>query len=83
MRLEVSEVAFSYRSTAVLTDVSFRVDSGVTGLLGPNGAGKTTSFYMMVGLVALDEGRISLDGKDLSHMPIHMRGFPPRDHPHY
>jgi lipopolysaccharide export system ATP-binding protein len=42
-------------------------------LLGPNGAGKTTSFYMMVGLVPLDEGKILLDGKDLSRMPIHMR----------
>jgi lipopolysaccharide export system ATP-binding protein len=42
-------------------------------LLGPNGAGKTTSFYMIVGLVALDAGRIGLDGADLSRMPIHMR----------
>jgi lipopolysaccharide export system ATP-binding protein len=42
-------------------------------LLGPNGAGKTTSFYMMVGLVPLDAGRIMLDGKELSHLPIHKR----------
>jgi lipopolysaccharide export system ATP-binding protein len=45
----------------------------VVGLLGPNGAGKTASFYMIVGLVALDAGRIVLDGKDLSRLPIHMR----------
>jgi len=55
-------------------DISLSIKSGeVVGLLGPNGAGKTTSFYMIVGLVALDEGRIILDGKDLSRMPIHMR----------
>ena len=57
-----------------MQDISLRLKSGeVVGLLGPNGAGKTTSFYMMVGLVPLDAGSIFLDGKDLSHMPIHMR----------
>ena len=57
-----------------MQDISLSIKSGeVVGLLGPNGAGKTTSFYMIVGLVALDEGRIILDGKDLSRMPIHMR----------
>jgi len=55
-------------------DISLSIKSGeVVGLLGPNGAGKTTCFYMIVGLVALDDGRIVLDGKDLSRMPIHMR----------
>jgi lipopolysaccharide export system ATP-binding protein len=50
------------------------VSSGeIVGLLGPNGAGKTTSFYMMVGLVPLDGGKITLDGKDLSQLPIHRR----------
>jgi lipopolysaccharide export system ATP-binding protein len=58
----------------VVQDISLTIKSGeVIGLLGPNGAGKTTSFYMMVGLVPLDEGRILLDGVDLSRMPIHMR----------
>jgi lipopolysaccharide export system ATP-binding protein len=55
-------------------DISLQINSGeVVGLLGPNGAGKTTSFYMIVGLVPLDAGRILLDGKDLSRMPIHSR----------
>ncbi len=72
--LVVENLRKSYKTRTVVQDISLRLKSGeVVGLLGPNGAGKTTSFYMMVGLVALDEGRISLDGKDLSHMPIHMR----------
>lgn len=63
-----------YKSRTVVKDVSLRVASGeVVGLLGPNGAGKTTSFYMMVGLVPLDGGSISLDGQELSRMPIHRR----------
>ncbi|MCB5185570.1 LPS export ABC transporter ATP-binding protein [Methylobacillus gramineus] len=63
-----------YKSRTVVQDISLQLNSGeVVGLLGPNGAGKTTSFYMMVGLVPLDDGRILLDGKDLSRMPIHQR----------
>ena len=63
-----------YGARTVVSDVHLAVAAGeVVGLLGPNGAGKTTSFYMMVGLVPLDEGRILLDGVDLSRMPIHMR----------
>jgi lipopolysaccharide export system ATP-binding protein len=58
----------------VVQDISLQINSGeVVGLLGPNGAGKTTSFYMIVGLVMLDAGRILLNGKDLSRMPIHSR----------
>src|SRR5450830_960914 len=72
--LIVENLRKSYKARTVVQDISLSIKSGeVVGLLGPNGAGKTTSFYMMVGLVPLDEGRISLDGKDLSHMPIHMR----------
>lgn len=72
--LVVENLRKSYKSRTVVQDISLTIKSGeVIGLLGPNGAGKTTSFYMMVGLVALDEGRILLDGVDLSHMPIHMR----------
>lgn len=72
--LIVENLRKSYKTRTVVQDISLRLKSGeVVGLLGPNGAGKTTSFYMMVGLVPLDAGSIFLDGKDLSHMPIHMR----------
>ena len=63
-----------YKSRTVVQDISLNLTSGeVVGLLGPNGAGKTTSFYMIVGLVPLDDGRILLDGKDISRLPIHLR----------
>jgi ABC-type branched-subunit amino acid transport system ATPase component len=63
-----------YGSRTVVKDVSLDVKSGeVVGLLGPNGAGKTTSFYMIVGLVALDEGDIVLDGQHISGLAIHER----------
>jgi len=63
-----------YKSRTVVKDVSLEVNSGeVVGLLGPNGAGKTTCFYMIVGLIPLDGGNISLDGQNLSRMPIHRR----------
>jgi lipopolysaccharide export system ATP-binding protein len=72
--LIVENLRKSYKTRMVVQDISLQIKSGeVVGLLGPNGAGKTTSFYMMVGLVSLDGGRILLDGKDLSRMPIHMR----------
>ena len=63
-----------YKSRTVVQDVSITVSSGeVVGLLGPNGAGKTTCFYMIVGLVAADAGSIHLDGRELTHLPIHKR----------
>lgn len=63
-----------YGMRQVVRDVSLEVKSGeVVGLLGPNGAGKTTSFYMIVGLVASDAGKIDVDGVDISHLPIHQR----------
>ncbi len=72
--LIVENLRKSFKSRTVVQDISLRIKSGeVVGLLGPNGAGKTTSFYMIVGLVALDAGRILLNGKDLSRLPIHMR----------
>lgn len=72
--LIVEHLRKSYKSRTVVQDISLNIVSGeVVGLLGPNGAGKTTSFYMMVGLVPLDAGRIILNNKDLSKMPIHMR----------
>ena len=72
--LLVEHLRKSYQSRTVVQDISLQINSGeVVGLLGPNGAGKTTSFYMIVGLVPLDAGRITLNGKDLSRMPIHKR----------
>ncbi|MDK7178505.1 ATP-binding cassette domain-containing protein, partial [Micrococcus luteus] len=58
----------------MVQDVSMTVRSGeVVGLLGPNGAGKTTSFYMIVGLIPADFGRIEVDGKEITAYPIHQR----------
>ncbi len=64
----------SYRRRQVVQDVSVSVDAGeVVGLLGPNGAGKTTCFYMIVGLIAADAGRITLEGQDITLLPMHAR----------
>jgi len=72
--LEASGLSKRYRSRTVVRDVSLRVNEGeVVGLLGPNGAGKTTCFYMMVGLVQLDGGRIRLDEEELTDLPMHLR----------
>jgi lipopolysaccharide export system ATP-binding protein len=63
-----------YRKRTVVSDVSLTVESGeVVGLLGPNGAGKTTCFYMILGLVPIDRGTVTLDGDDLTHLPIFRR----------
>lgn len=63
-----------YGSRKVVLDVSLTVKSGeVVGLLGPNGAGKTTSFYMIVGLVPSDSGKIDINGINISHLPMHER----------
>src|SRR5438309_3089523 len=73
-RLRSQRLRKRYKSRTVVHDVSLEVGSGeVVGLLGPNGAGKTTCFYMIVGLVAADGGRIELDGQTLSRLPIHAR----------
>ena len=72
--LEANGLSKRYRSRTVVRDVSLRVNEGeVVGLLGPNGAGKTTCFYMMVGLVQLDGGRILLDEEELTALPMHLR----------
>ena len=72
--LIAERLAKSYRRRRVVNDVSLSLDAGgVVGLLGPNGAGKTTSFYMIVGLVAADAGRIVLDGEDITLRPMHAR----------
>jgi len=63
-----------YRQRTVVNDLSLEISSGeVVGLLGPNGAGKTTAFYMIVGLVPCDGGRIELNGEDVTRMPMHAR----------
>jgi len=72
--LTAEGLAKSYRRRRVVDDVSLAVDAGdVVGLLGPNGAGKTTSFYMIVGLIVADAGRIELDGEDITLRPMHAR----------
>jgi lipopolysaccharide export system ATP-binding protein len=72
--LRAEGLAKSYRSRRVVKSITLDVRSGeVVGLLGPNGAGKTTAFYMIVGLVGCDAGRITLDDRDLTRMPIHRR----------
>ena len=72
--LVAKEIVKRYRKRVVVDAASLEVASGeVVGLLGPNGAGKTTSFYMMVGLIHCDEGRVLLDERDLTHLPMHAR----------
>lgn len=72
--LTIENLAKTYDKRQVVRDVSFQLTSGqIVGLLGPNGAGKTTSFYMLVGLVQMDHGRIFLDNKDLSPLAMHER----------
>jgi len=71
-RLQIHGLRKRYGSRVVVKDVSLEVSSGeVVGLLGPNGAGKTTCFYMIVGLIAVDDGSIHLDGREISHFAMH------------
>ncbi|MDX1480813.1 MAG: LPS export ABC transporter ATP-binding protein [Woeseiaceae bacterium] len=72
--LSVQDISKRYKFRDVVKSISLEIKSGeVVGLLGPNGAGKTTAFYMIVGLVSADKGRILLDGKDVTTMPMHRR----------
>jgi len=72
--LKATNLAKSYRGTPVVKDVTVSVSSGqVVGLLGPNGAGKTTCFYMIVGSVAGDAGKIEFDDENMTRMPMHER----------
>ena len=72
--LETHEISKTYRGRKVVNDVTVHVQQGeVVGLLGPNGAGKTTSFYMIVGLISPDSGRITVDEQDITHLPMYQR----------
>lgn len=72
--LKASKLNKKYRSKTVVNDVSIELTRGeVIGLLGPNGAGKTTTFYMIVGITPCSNGSLTLDGKDITHLPIHQR----------
>ncbi|HAZ41837.1 MAG TPA: LPS export ABC transporter ATP-binding protein [Methylococcaceae bacterium] len=72
--LSTQNIIKRYHKRNVVDGVSVEIRTGeIVGLLGPNGAGKTTSFYMIVGLITPDEGQIMLDGRDISHMPMHER----------
>jgi len=74
VKLEAHNLVKIYKGRRVVSDVSVEMSTGETvGLLGPNGAGKTTTFYMMVGLVRPDDGRVLLDGQDITHKPMFAR----------
>ncbi|MGE5172965.1 MAG: LPS export ABC transporter ATP-binding protein [Betaproteobacteria bacterium] len=72
--LEAKKLEKSYRGRKIVRGISMQVKQGeVVGLLGPNGAGKTTTFYMVVGLVRPDQGRVLLDGAEITKMPMYQR----------
>ena len=72
--LHARDLSKRFKSRQVVRSISLEINSGeVVGLLGPNGAGKTTAFYMIVGLIPCDAGRITLDGEDLTRLPMHRR----------
>ncbi len=72
--LSAESLRKAYRTKVAVEDVSLHLNSGeIVGLLGPNGAGKTTTFYMIVGLIRVDAGRIHLDGRELTAAPMHVR----------
>lgn len=74
MILKADNLVKQYKQKRVVNDVSIYVEQGeIVGLLGPNGAGKTTSFYMTVGLVKPDEGKIFLDDEDITSLPMYKR----------
>ncbi len=74
MKLHTKDLVKKYRSRAVVKKVSIEVERGeIVGLLGPNGAGKTTTFYMIVGLISPNSGRIFIDDKDITSEPVYKR----------
>lgn len=83
--LQAENLVKSFKRRKVVDGVNMLVNPGeIVGLLGPNGAGKTTCFYMIVGLISCDQGRITLDNRDITHIPMHARatagiGYLPQD----
>ena len=74
MKLSTQNLIKKYGSRTVVKEVSFDVTQGeIVGLLGPNGAGKTTSFYMIVGLITPNKGKIFLDDEDITKLPVYRR----------
>ena len=74
MVLKSEHLIKKYKTRTVVNDVSFEVNQGeIVGLLGPNGAGKTTSFYMTVGLIKPNQGKIYLDNEDITNLPMYKR----------
>jgi lipopolysaccharide export system ATP-binding protein len=74
MEIAAEDLVKSYRGRSVVNNVNLEMKQGeIVGLLGPNGAGKTTTFYMIVGLVRPQSGRVLLDGQDITHMPMYRR----------
>ena len=72
--LEIKEISKSIKDKQIVSSISFNVESGdIFGLLGPNGAGKTSTFYIIAGLVKASDGKIFLDGEDISSTPMHQR----------
>lgn len=72
--IEALSLVKSYRKKRVVSNVNLHVNKGeIVGLLGPNGAGKTTTFYMIVGLVNSDEGKVNLNNKEITNLPMHKR----------
>jgi len=75
MQLRAENLVKKYKQRAVVNEVSLEVNQGeIVGLLGPNGAGKTTTFYMIVGLIRPNAGRIFLDDQDITSLPMYRRG---------
>jgi len=74
MRLEATDLVKVYGPRKVVKGVSIHVDQGeIVGLLGPNGAGKTTTFYMVVGFIQPNEGKVLLDGQDITSLAMYLR----------
>ena len=74
LKLSATNLAKTYGSRKVVNGVNIEVQQGeIVGLLGPNGAGKTTSFYMAVGFIQPDEGKVFLDDRDITKLPMYQR----------